>query len=358
MRYIKELEGLRGIMALWVVLGHSLASLPLLHRGISPSVYNSYAVDVFIMLSGFVIFFMIDSKEQNYLEYISQRFFRIFPIYLFVLVLSVCFIDFVRDVLQLVSNSPSTGRRLELINEYHNNSFYHILSHLTLLQGIIPDFLLKDSSYTIIGQAWSVSVEWQFYLLAPMLFYLQNNIFRNNNFIFSFIIVVILTLIGKYFSSGFLGNNLLNFSIGFVTYFFYKNLQGKLTIKQLKIIFFIISIFAFLTLKRDSIPLLIWLLTFYSTLLHYRTNKYNVVSRVLNSQIILTIGRISYSIYMIHMLVLIVILRVLSFYGLATPMSYFIVPFLTICISVFLSMFTYRFIENPFIRLGKKITSK
>ncbi|HEO1574281.1 TPA: acyltransferase [Klebsiella aerogenes] len=92
MRYIKELEGLRGLMALWVVFGHSLAALPIINKHLPPTALNSYAVDVFIMLSGFVIFFMIDNKRQPYLQYIVQRFFRIFPLYILVLVISIILI--------------------------------------------------------------------------------------------------------------------------------------------------------------------------------------------------------------------------------------------------------------------------
>ncbi|MGK7034473.1 acyltransferase family protein [Klebsiella pneumoniae] len=78
MRYIRELEGLRGIMALWVVFGHSLASLPAFSTRIPPTALNSYAVDVFIILSGFVIFFMLDNKKQVYSDYITQRFLEFF----------------------------------------------------------------------------------------------------------------------------------------------------------------------------------------------------------------------------------------------------------------------------------------
>ncbi|WP_407301782.1 hypothetical protein ACHQJB_13725 [Raoultella planticola] len=53
MKYIKELEGLRGIMALWVVAGHAFVSLPLLSGKLPANLMNTQAVDVFIMLSGF-----------------------------------------------------------------------------------------------------------------------------------------------------------------------------------------------------------------------------------------------------------------------------------------------------------------
>ncbi len=64
MKYVEELEGLRGIMSLWVVIGHSLGCLPQLRGGVSPTLYNIFAVDVLIILSGFVIFFMINTKNK------------------------------------------------------------------------------------------------------------------------------------------------------------------------------------------------------------------------------------------------------------------------------------------------------
>ena len=53
MKYVKEFEGLRGLMALWVVIGHWATSVPLSFAPLPPKLYNAYAVDVFIMLSGF-----------------------------------------------------------------------------------------------------------------------------------------------------------------------------------------------------------------------------------------------------------------------------------------------------------------
>lgn len=66
---IGALEGLRGVMAWWVVLGHvSLTlgwKLPLIDR-------NTLAVDVFIFLSGFVITSLVDRKHEAYRPYIIR----------------------------------------------------------------------------------------------------------------------------------------------------------------------------------------------------------------------------------------------------------------------------------------------
>jgi peptidoglycan/LPS O-acetylase OafA/YrhL len=83
---IGALEGLRGLMAWWVVLGHLSVSfdwsLPLVDN-------NTLAVDVFIVLSGFVIARLIDRKAEGYAPFITRRAFRLFPLYLVVLAVSV-----------------------------------------------------------------------------------------------------------------------------------------------------------------------------------------------------------------------------------------------------------------------------
>ncbi len=45
----------------------------------------------------------------------------------------------------------------------------HLLAHLSLLNGLFPTNVLRDSSVTFLPPAWSISVEWQYYLLAPLI---------------------------------------------------------------------------------------------------------------------------------------------------------------------------------------------
>ena len=39
-----------------------------------------------------------------------------------------------------------------------------------MLHGIVPETILPRSSIALLGPAWSISLEWQFYLVAPLLF--------------------------------------------------------------------------------------------------------------------------------------------------------------------------------------------
>ena len=50
------------------------------------------------------------------------------------------------------------------------NAAYHIPLHLTLLHGVVPEKLLPSSATAFLGPAWSLSLEWQFYLIAPLWF--------------------------------------------------------------------------------------------------------------------------------------------------------------------------------------------
>lgn len=357
MKYIKELEGLRGLMALWVVAGHALASLPMLSSKIPANLLNTQAVDVFIMLSGFVIFFMLDNKPQSYGKYITQRFFRIFPIYLVALIVSFIMLDFTTSVLTHALTAPATNGRLELIDQFNKSPSLHAFFHLLLIQGAVPVSILKDSSFTILGQAWSVSVEWQFYIIAPLLFALMNKITNKKNCFALFIILAFMIGYGKITDKGFYGNNLFAFSIGYITFYFYKNIYPLIDINQLKVGSAIVIFLSIVLLEKDAFPVIIWVVSFYAVLKKDMCGKLSFIGKILDWKPVLYIGRISYSIYMVHMAIVFYILSLLSGFNELPLYIYVAFPFGCIVVSIAISSVTYKYIEKPMMSLGKRITS-
>jgi len=132
---------------------------------------GGFAVKVFFILSGFVIFLLLDQLSERYAPFIVRRAFRIFPIYWVCLAASVLMVPMsIAALKQLPWSDQAFAARLLIFDETNRHWTGHLLAHATLLHGVAPNSLLPQTAFAFIGQAWSVSVEWQFYLIAPFVF--------------------------------------------------------------------------------------------------------------------------------------------------------------------------------------------
>ena len=103
MARIDELEGLRGFLAVWVVIVHLLpaADIEANNLGVLEPLFGELIrVQIFCIMSGFVIFMMMSRRREPYLPYLSRRFLRIYPVYLFAFVLSVAMSGIAYEALQ------------------------------------------------------------------------------------------------------------------------------------------------------------------------------------------------------------------------------------------------------------------
>jgi peptidoglycan/LPS O-acetylase OafA/YrhL len=166
------IEGLRGILAWAVVFSHLTYISAFNLKGVSSVLrwVGLPAVLVFIIISGFVITHTILEKQEHYLPYLVRRFFRIFP--LFAVMCLVGF--FTSELLASALADPGFGDPTfaKVVNEValSDQAFLstHILAHLFMVHGAIPNILLPHSEYAFNMPGWSISLEWQFYLVAPM----------------------------------------------------------------------------------------------------------------------------------------------------------------------------------------------
>lgn len=167
MARVGALDGLRGGAALWVLLGHAAL---LTGTKIPVLVQADLAVDLFMMLSGFLMcFHYLERREKEpwdhsstWLLFWTRRFFRIAPAYYIALV--AAFIA-----------GPSLGHFRELISQYVPGTqtepmrYFDIggtnfLVHVSFVFGFSPSY-----SYRTALPDWSIGLEMGFYAAFPFL---------------------------------------------------------------------------------------------------------------------------------------------------------------------------------------------
>ncbi len=184
---LPELEGLRGLLALWVVTAHAFCWVgwaDLVPRGTFRNLWIHFAhaqvaVNLFIVLSGFAIWNLLASRSQTWSVFMTGRVFRIYPVFLVALAFGIGS-SFVQRSLQtsLPWADDSYFPTLKAVTQSEEAALgYHIVAHVFLLNGAIPSNWLPGSAGSIIAPAWSLSLEWQFYLVAPFLFAMRRHWF-------------------------------------------------------------------------------------------------------------------------------------------------------------------------------------
>lgn len=161
-REIYTLSFLRGIASLYVVIAHVMIWGG--YKGYFPN--PKVAVDVFIFISGFLIFGGLLSKRKSLSVYFKHRFFRIAPCYYFSILVFASLYPFIKEGLVYIQ---SLDRLRWPLGSIYDASLIvydlkNILLHVSFIFGLFPKY--SQSSY--MGD-WSIGLEMQFYLIAPLL---------------------------------------------------------------------------------------------------------------------------------------------------------------------------------------------
>jgi peptidoglycan/LPS O-acetylase OafA/YrhL len=350
------LEGLRGYMAIWVFLYHATGFLP--HINSQNILFKTFTsaflpVLVFIILSGFVTHILLQ-KNENYFFYIKRRAYRLFPIYLVCFVISLIMLKFsLNTLINIPFENSMIKERINLINIYYNtDKTLNVFSHLTLTHGLFPQGKFPFS-YTIMGQAWSLTLEWQFYILIPFLYFFLNkkDIFRHLIILLGLILIIIFFNINNMNQNSFLlSNMILYFLIGYFSLPLFNKYQSS-NDKSIFIFLGISSVFFYFFKDLNiSFIILIWALVLY-----FQKNKNKLTDFIFSSKIPLFLGKISYSVYCIHMIVLFLLTAFLQSINIASGF-YFCVLLLIggLFLTLLISNYTYKYIELYFINLAKK----
>ena len=166
--YRKELDGLRALAVIGVLFYHSNLGF----KGITLMRGGYLGVDIFFVLSGFLITGIIrnglDNHDFTFRNFYVRRIKRIVPAYFFILAI----VAVGAYAIILPSELVKFAESLKSALYFGSNYFFYREDSYTAASSIHKPLL----------HTWSLSVEWQFYIVYPFLFWLIYRFCRRYTF--------------------------------------------------------------------------------------------------------------------------------------------------------------------------------
>ncbi len=293
MQYIKQLDSIRAIAVIMVIISHWLPNQNIFNR--IPN--GQIGVDIFFVLSGFLISkILLDNRDKAILQNTStftvlknfyiRRSLRIFPIYYLTII-----------AVYIVTAYDGTPIKDPFIYyATYTSNFY---------------FFSQQSWDVMLPHLWSLAVEEQYYLIWPWLVLLVNR-----KYILPVILCFIVIGIGsQLLVSGLKMSRILTFTcfdafgLGSLLAWgiTYKKEKVPLYFKQLSIVAIIVFLYFLysVTVKqwmvlsvRTTVSILtLWLICY--IYIYHQTDKLRGTF-ILNNRLLIFIGKISYGIYLYH----------------------------------------------------------
>lgn len=360
--YFKGLDGLRGIAAILVVLGH----VELVKK--SCNFYNVYdeggpfflnlgslAVTFFFVLSGFLITFLLLNEKQengviNIKNFYLRRILRIWPVYYVLFILGFLVLP------QWINSNIIFPKSIES-NSYWNSFLFNLV--------LLPNF--AKVSNPIGFQSWSIGVEEQFYIFWPILIYKINTTKK-------LLITMLIIIVGIYFlRCGMYINTMFELNmpiLNSINKFFGESRFDNMAIGG------ILAIFKYNSPKFKMSIYLKIIVGFSLMYILYKQTSFgfgldNIVAAIVFAIMILWVvgkikfilldlpisrflGKISYGIYMYHVIAIFIALNIVKFiypeYNGNGLQLNLILYSITLIITILISFGSYYYIEKWFLK--------
>lgn len=346
--YLTGLNGLRAIAAISVVMGHvTLSTFSYSNEKIIPIGAGFDGVTMFFVISGFLISYLLlfekeKTKKINIKNFYIRRILRIWPIYYLFIIICLLFAFYFPNI---------------------NDIWSWKITYYLFFMANIP--FITHTGISIIVHYWSIGVEEQFYMFWPWVIKLVRT---------KLILVTIAIIFGLFFLKSaswyFLGNHSILYKslavtrfhcmlIGAIGAMLYKN-QNKyfisvLTGKWLQITIWLLSGLLFLNFIYLPAPLTAEITALVSLVLiigQVENTTYKVVN--LENKLFDFLGKISYGIYIIHPLVILLFSYLYRNLNLSFIIQTIVVYSSVIVTTVLAAYLSYEFYEKPFLTLKKR----
>lgn len=366
------LDSFRGLCALSVVLFH-------LHVPGTITELNFFRnahlfVEFFFVLSGFVLFHTYKNAFNNYHDFspfIIKRIFRLYPLHFFMLTLFIIF---------------ECGKWYAETKGFNFNG--HAFSGRNALKEVLPNLLLLQSwlnqaePLSFNGPSWSISAELYVYMLFAVI------LISSRKFSVSlFALISGFSFFALAMNLDILNNNILRvcscFFAGILAYYVYQQILSYSLSKQILTLLeglglFMIVVLLNSNIKHQGVLASIW---FCMVIIVYSLEG-GFFSSLLKHSFFMRLGKLSYSIYMIHFAVIFllisasIVVSALSHHNFAPmlqePQTSEVIRYITthswlgnnllvlavLTIIVSLAHWTWKFIEKPGIIWGERLLLK
>ncbi len=322
------LTSIRGLACLMVVIAHIISVIPGVGKNVSGC--GKIGVWLFFILSAFLLTSQWLNKEEfkikDVIEFYIKRIFRIFPCYIVTLIIAFL-VGYITE--------PKT-----------------VIRHIFLMEGM--------------GHFWTIPVEFVFYILVPIIMFFIDKIKNQKRAILFLIILLIATAILSPYTL--YEENSIHirwympvFLMGMILAFAYQKFEKKQEKKVIyDIIFFVIMLLMIVSIpyvrnlifkiEPDGYLLnkyLFFGLAWSIVILAIQNSKY-IIHYFNQSKILIYIGKISFSLYLIHFIVL---NKIKGDNVLVNSLLIFI-------ISIIVAIIMNQLVEQPMIKLARKINKR
>ena len=289
--YRPEIDGLRAIAIIFIILSH-----------FKQLNFVSGGVNIFFVISGYLITHILLNQQLDIFKFYKVRFLKLYPNIFIISLITLILFFFIGDFDQW-----------QLI----------VRSFITTITGLFNFYLInigdvygQENSINPFLPFWAFCVIIQFYLIFPIvlkiIFFIKKKLNLNNNFIIIslFTISIFLFLLYLYFKdNSFFSfysplSRYWQFILGACLYFIIQ-FNKKLYFNNLTIYFAVILIIVWqLNLEWFNNWIRVQVLLTVSTLLFLYSTKINIFNQILSIKLLTSLGKVSYELYLIHMLVI------------------------------------------------------
>jgi peptidoglycan/LPS O-acetylase OafA/YrhL len=293
MKYVKQLDSIRAIAVILVIISHWIPTTNLINR--IPN--GAIGVDIFFVLSGFLISKILFDNRNKAEElnipkstliknFYVRRTLRIFPIYYL-------------TIFALLFFSKSTGTNIQ-------SAFVYLVTYTSNFY-----FFNIQGWDGMVSHLWSLAVEEQFYLIWPWIILFSSK----KHFLHIISIFIFIGVLSQYLMGGVKMSSVLTFTcfdafgLGailswVITYSKDKLKKFYLIISMVSAISFFFFIIGLIQNKWTFIPLrtivsliTLWLITY--IIINRDTNSLKF-KFILNNRVLIFLGKISYGLYLYH----------------------------------------------------------